>query len=317
MKRLIVTLGCCLFLLNIFLNMDKITDLLLPFIEQNTKVVPQKISNYKKNDNFLFVQNVTNFSPLSKRDIQNIFYTIVNNGWNNFSFYCPKEYTNCLADVKDISQNQELLTHINNFVHPYNGFKNMQTVIHETGEITVNITYFYNDDYIKAINKKVDSIYKEIIKDDMSPREKIKVIHDYIINHTKYDVERNDTMISNYQSYLAYGLLFEGYATCNGYTDTMALFLDKMGIPNFKVATTYQDADKEGHVWNALYIDNTWLHLDLTWDDPVSEDGKDYLLDTYFLINTSQLEEIDKKGTNPITDHTFKKNIYLELKNNS
>ena len=137
---------------------------------------------------------------------------------------------------------------------------------------------------------------------------------DYIINNTKYDVTRNENGESIYQSYLAYGLLFEGYATCNGYTDTMALFLDKMNIPNFKVAMTPDDPTKEGHVWNAVYLDNNWYHLDLTWDDPVSEDGKDYLQDTYFLIDTNQLKEIDNSGDKKITDHNFKSDIYLELK---
>ena len=144
---------------------------------------------------------------------------------------------------------------------------------------------------------------------------KIKTIHDYIINTTKYDVERNNNKTSKYKSFIAYGPLLEGYATCNGYTDAMALFLTKMGIPNFKVAMTpdTNTKDEEGHVWNAIYLNNTWLHLDLTWDDPVSLDGKDYLEHTYFLITTKELEAIDNQDVQ-ITEHNFKRNIYLELK---
>ena len=171
--------------------------------------------------------------PISKGDLKNIYYTIVNNGWKEFTFYCPSEYVECLEDVKKISNDQDLLTHLNNYVHPYNGFSNVKTVISETGDITVSINYFYSEDQIKKINQQVDKIYNEIITNDMDTYTKILTIHDYIINNTKYDIERNNNGNSMYHSYIAYGPLLEGYATCNGYTDAMALFLEKMNSPNF------------------------------------------------------------------------------------
>ena len=273
-------------------------------------------NSYVKKENFLFVQNTEDFLPSSKGDLKNIYYTIVNNGWKEFTFYCPSEYVHCLEDVKEISNDQDLLTHLNNYVHPFNGFSNVKTVISESGDITVSISYFYSDEQIKAINKKIDEIYKNIITDDMDTYTKILTIHDYIINNTKYDVERNNQGESNYHSYIAYGPLIEGYATCNGYTDAMALFLEKMNIPNFKVAMTPEEnSNTEGHVWNAVYLNNQWVHLDLTWDDPVSSDGTDYLQHKYFLITTTQLEEADNSGEVIVTEHQFKKNIYPELKN--
>ena len=273
-------------------------------------------NSYVKKENFLFIQNTEDFLPFSKGDLKNIYYTIVNNGWKEFTFYCPSEYVHCLEDVKEISNDQDLLTHLNNYVHPFNGFSNVKTVISESGDITVSISYFYSDEQIKAINKKIDEIYKNIITDDMDTYTKILTIHDYIINNTKYDVERNNQGESNYHSYIAYGPLIEGYATCNGYTDAMALFLEKMNIPNFKVAMTPEEnSNTEGHVWNAVYLNNQWVHLDLTWDDPVSSDGTDYLQHKYFLITTTQLEEADNSGEVIVTEHQFKKNIYPELKN--
>ena len=273
-------------------------------------------NSYVKKENFLFIQNTEDFLRFSKGDLKNIYYTIVNNGWKEFTFYCPSEYVHCLEDVKEISNDQDLLTHLNNYVHPFNGFSNVKTVISESGDITVSISYFYSDEQIKAINKKIDEIYKNIITNDMDTYTKILTIHDYIINNTKYDVERNNQGESNYHSYIAYGPLIEGYATCNGYTDAMALFLEKMNIPNFKVAMTPEEnSNTEGHVWNAVYLDNQWVHLDLTWDDPVSSDGTDYLQHKYFLITTTQLEEADNSGEVIVTEHQFKKNIYPELKN--
>lgn len=315
-KKTIIPLLCFLFLAFLLFNLDPITDITRNLIKKDPTILIQPANNYTKNDQFIFVQSTEDFVPLSKQDLKNIFYTIVNNGWDQFTFYCPSEYTNCLNDVKDLSQDQDLLTHLNNFVHPYNGFSNVKTVISEAGDVTVSITYFYTDEEIKKINTKVDEIYNSIITNDMDIQTKILTIHDYIINHTKYDVERNNDGTSNYHSYTAYGPLLEGYATCNGYTDAMALFLIKMGIPNFKVAMTPDNTtNTEGHVWNAVYLNNTWLHLDLTWDDPVSTDGKDYLQHKYFLITTSQLRKVDQ-GEITVTEHNFKENIYIELKEN-
>ena len=81
----------------------------------------------------------------------------------------------------------------------------------------------------------------------------------------------------------------------------MALVLDRLEVANFKVASST-------HVWNAVLIDDEWLHLDLTWDDPVSVDhSKDTLLHKFYLINTETLEEFD------INDHSFNKSVYREL----
>ena len=98
----------------------------------------------------------------------------------------------------------------------------------------------------------------------------------------------------------------------------MALFLEKLGIKNFKVATKFISEDTEGHIWNAVFLENKWLHLDLTWDDPVDtskneNERKDYLEYNYFLITTKELEKVDKEGEVVIKDHLFSPRIYPEL----
>ena len=167
---------------------------------------------------------------------------------------------------------------------------------------------------IKEIDTKTDEILKSLIKDNMNDTKKIKTIHDYIINNTKYDVERNLTGNSKYESFNAYGPLFQGYATCNGYTDLMAIFLTKMGFDNYKIATTPDEISYSatGHIWNAVKVNDEWLHLDLTWDDPVSNDGKDYLFHTYFLKTTEEVKDADD-GETVIEEHNFNSLYYLEF----
>lgn len=309
----LITIFCSILIFVITININKISSFLVNTLEENPKIIKENKSIYALNESFEFVSSTTDFTPLSKQDLKNIIYTTVDSGWNNFTFYCPNEYSKCVKDIMDITNDQEILTHLNNFVSPYNSFSNIKTTISDSGEITLNIKYLYTDDKINAINKKIDEVLKNNINDSMDDYEKIKVIHDYIINNAKYDVKRNNENISQYNSYIAYGPLIEGYATCNGYTDAMALFLNKLGYKNFKIATTPDDKNLTGHIWNAVYLNNKWLHLDVTWDDPVSEDGKDYLLHKYFLITDEELKKADE-GKVVVTEHNYLKNIYSEFK---
>lgn len=312
MKKFLIPILCILVISIVLLNSNKISYYITTSLERNPRVLLEPANNYQKDEDYLFVQRTKDFIPLSYNDLLNIYYTVTNNGYETFTFYCPSEYKNCTKDVETISNDPETLSYINNFVHPYNSFSNIQTSISESGEITININYLYNKDEIKVISKKVDEIIDEVIKDDMSDYDKIKTIHDYIINNTKYDVERNNDENSKYISYKANGPLIEGYATCSGYTDAMALFLEEFGIKNYKIATELMQEDISGHVWNAVYLDGKWLHLDLTWDDPVSDDGKDYLQHKYFLITTDELKKVDS-GTVEVKEHLFNKRIYPEL----
>ena len=90
------------------------------------------------------------------------------------------------------------------------------------------------------------------------------------------------------------------------------LFLE-LNLKNYKIAIAPNNT-KTGHVWNAVYLDNNWLHLDLTWDDPISTDGKDYLYHKYFLVDNDGLADADQGEVN-IDSHNFKTSVYLEFKN--
>ena len=269
------------------------------FVPLGDKVTPINKNKYYRDYDFSYVKNTNNFIPNNKEDIKNIYYTVVNSGMNNFTFYCPKEYTNCINDVNDLANDQNTISDINNFVHPYNSFKTLKTEVDVTGKITLNIDKVYDEEMIIIINYKIDEIIKNNINNTDTPKEKIRKIHDYIINNTTYDKDRSDKKIINYKSDNAYGALIEGYGLCGGYTDAMMLFLEKFNIPNIKIAT-------ENHIWNYVKIDDKWYHLDLTWDDPVSEDDKEILDDAYFLISDNELKNIEQE------EHNYKEEIYAQ-----
>lgn len=270
--------------------------------EESKKHSPIEAQNaYYRDYDFNYVKNVKNAYPNNYQELLDTIYSVINNGYQEFTFYCGSEYEACLTDIDGLGKDQETLSTINNYVHPFNSFENLKILYNDEGKVKLEFKKYYTDEDIEKLVKEVDTLYLSLYKADDTPTNNIKRIHNYIINNTKYDSQRAELGVLDYKSNIAYGALIEGYAVCGGYSDAMELFLEKMNIKNFKVAST-------DHVWNALYLDNLWLNLDLTWDDPVVSDGSDYLDDSYFLINTDTLLQLDT------TQHTFNIENYTELK---
>lgn len=301
MKRLFYLVILLVLAGAIYLNRDKIYSLANTYLSSFRTVSLGEVNQYYRDYNFEFVQNTDNFYPQNEQDILNIYYTVINAGKNSFTFYCPDEYEECLTEIQNLANDQDKLSDINNYVHPFNGFSHIETEYDSLGRVTINITKTYSEEDIDKINSEVDRLLVELTSDSYSSYDNIKNVHDYIINHTSYDTVKNTTGESDYHSNTAYGPLFEGHGICGGYTDLMQLFLEKLGIESFRVSS-----DK--HVWNAVYYNNRWVHLDLTWDDPVANDGNNYLEYHYFLIDTHKLLSIET------TEHTFNQSRYPELK---
>lgn len=271
----------------------------------NNKYLTQKTNEYYLEDNFNYVDNYMGIGISNKIELINFIYYALNSGISSTERYIDRSYSNYQNDIDMLTINngegfKETISLLNNFVHPYNSSNNIKLTYGGDYTIGISINKAYSNDDIAAINEIVDKVIKEKLNNNMPTREKIKIIHDYIIDNAEYDKlkyeNKNDT---TYKSNTAYGVLVQGYGTCNGYADAMAIFLDKLNIINYKISNSE-------HIWNLVYLDGKWHHLDLTWDDPISDVNINR--DTYFLITTSELEELND-GT-----HKFDKSIYTEAK---
>lgn len=275
---------------------NEVKNVIYDILNKNEYIIA-KTNAYYLDGNFEYVQNWTD-DVSNKKELINYIYYIINTGSEYADGECTKEYTNCINDLTDIANDEKTLSIINNFVHPYNSFKTISFTYNNNGKFSLIIEHIYTEDEINSINYIVKNTLDEIIKDNMSTEEKIKKIHDYIIDSTKYDTLKTNNIYDNtFKSNTAYGVLIQGYGICSGYSDTMSIFLNEIGIENYKISN-------DTHIWNLIYINGKWVHLDATWDDPISD--KNLNRDTYFLINTEELEKLND-GT-----HTFNKNIYLE-----
>ena len=298
MKKFIVLI----ILLGLFIGSYIYQDDIYEFYEENfvrEDVSLTESNDYTRDYSFSYVALTNNFSPETEDEVRNLYYTVLNSGVESFTFYCKKD-TSCLDNVKALADDQKTLSTINNFVHPFNSFKRITTNYDDARKVTINIEHNYNDNVKILVLNKVREIESMIWNDSMSLEDKIKASHDYIINHSKYDKDRSDNGIINYQSDIAYGPLLQGYSLCGGYTDAMELFLEDLKVKSYKISN-----DK--HVWNGANLNNNWYHLDLTWDDPITSNNQDILEYTYFLVNNKQLTSTNND------QHQFDTNIYKEF----
>ncbi len=282
----------------IYMNRSKVVDYWNFFFNKKREVIILENNGYKRNYNYIAFTNNEDFVPENKQDIINIYYNILNNGWTNFTFYCPEEYEKCLSDINEVSNDETLLSNINDYVNPYNSFKTMDTTSSSLGEITINVIKNYTKEDAEKINLKLEEVINNLNLASKTDKEKITLIHNYIIKNTKYDSALADENESSYSSYKAYGPLIEGYGVCSGYSDSLALFLDVFKIPNIKVSS-------ENHVWNLVNIDNKWLHVDLTWDD---NDKSVIPKKNFLLITTKRLKELDTE------EHSYDTSFFVEAK---
>ena len=250
-------------------------------------------NEYYLDYDYSYVQNIDKSEVENYQEVLNMFYSILNSGDNSYSFYCG--YDKCLDDVKQIISDNYIVSNINNFVHPFNSFNSINVDITNGGKVTVKNTKAYSDKEIEYIREYINTFINENIKEEMTYYDKIKAFHDHIVNNTKYDKDNTE------ETYTAYNLLKTGIAICGGYSDIMSIYLNTIGIQNYKITS-------ENHIWNLVNLEGKWLHLDMTWDDPVANDGNQYLIHNFFLISTGELHNLDK------VEHNFDNNIYIEAK---
>ena len=257
-------------------------------------------NKYRKKENYDYVKINENTTLKNKDDVKNMIYTYLDAGWDEYTVKCDADYLDCTNDIKEIVQNNTYLTDLSNFVHPFNTFDKINTTFAASGKVKLKKEPRYSDSQIDTLNKKIDEIYKENYDSSKNVSENIKIFHDYIVNHTKYD-QSNTTGLSNVISSSAYGVLIDGIGICSGYSDAMQLFLEKMNVKNYRISSST-------HEWNLVYVEGDWRHLDLTWDDPIMSDGSDALKEDYFLIDTNTLLSKDDG------EHNFDSSIYIEAK---
>ncbi len=142
-------------------------------------------------------------------------------------------------------------------------------------------------------------------------------VHDAIINSCVY----SDEDITSESS--VEGVFVKKKAKCSGYARAFKLLLEKAGIESVLIHGTATDYDGKTvqHMWNAVKLDGSWYFTDITWDDPVSEDGTQFCRHTFFNMNSAMLNRTHSEYsfTYPCTESSLyyyaQKNAYYNVYN--
>jgi hypothetical protein len=142
--------------------------------------------------------------------------------------------------------------------------------------------------------KTAEDIVSALIRSNMSNRTKALVLNHHL-ESVRYDYDAAGiAKLLNIPSnaHIAYGALIEQKAVCSGIAMAYKMLLDMAGVPNFLIIGTTAGG---AHMWNLVYIDNQWLHVDVTWNGVVHK---------YFALTEPEIRKT----------HAFNFNLEEELK---
>ncbi len=149
-------------------------------------------------------------------------------------------------------------------------------------------------DELPARRRQAEAVCDELLAraEGMTDYERALFFHDSIVESTGFDTEtaaQTDPLTGRASSRSAYGCLVNHLAVCSGYAKAFQWLAQRSGMDCMRVNGTAKD-DDEGHEWNCIRLGGDYYYIDITWDDPVPEDGGEQTLThEYFCITTDEL----------------------------
>ena len=133
-----------------------------------------------------------------------------------------------------------------------------------------------------------------------------RYIHDAICRITTY--EQTEDLNVPHDS--AVGALYYGRAECDGYADAFYLIGKLAGLNiSYQTGDSYDEETGElaGHMWNRIFLNGGWHHVDVTWDDLGFEDDSSICTYRYFNL-----------GYDMMMNHSWKEHlVYNETVGNT
>ena len=120
-------------------------------------------------------------------------------------------------------------------------------------------------------------------------------IHDAIVRNVIYRDDKNSSVHS------IASVLTQKIGVCEGYAKTFKYLLDMLNIPCIIIyggAFPRGNIGNEPHAWNMVKINNSWCHMDITFDATIQ--FNDHIRYDYFALTDDQIK----------LDHSFNQNEY-------
>ncbi len=121
--------------------------------------------------------------------------------------------------------------------------------------------------------------------------------HDWLVRNCR----ASQDLQSPYSS-TAYGALVTGEASAEGYAAAYKLLLNRLGVYCLML---YGRVYTDDHVWNMVFLNGKYYHVDVMWDDPDLDYLPDLVSYAYYCISDRQIEEervIRRRSVLPAAD---------------
>ena len=145
--------------------------------------------------------------------------------------------------------------------------------------------------------------------------QRLLAVYNYLVERTEYDLSYSDE-----QSVVS--LMAEGRAVCQGYAESFALIMHRLGFPCAVIGgLSSQDwvLSDDGHAWNCVMLEGNWYNVDVTWGDPIYDADADPTAPAngYILVNDELFDrdhtDFNKLGSPVCTamDYNYYNYYYL------
>ncbi len=138
------------------------------------------------------------------------------------------------------------------------------------------------------VKAQIDAMEAQIAKgaDDV---QKAKIAHDIICEKVLYDHDYDKPIPNTPFHQSAYSVFCDDYTVCAGYTKAFTTLMNGAGIDTISVTSEY-------HAWNLISLNDSWYHVDCTWDDADGQQGYEIIY-RHFNRSTAKMRgELDQEG---------------------
>ena len=110
--------------------------------------------------------------------------------------------------------------------------------------------------------------FKNELNEELTNKEIIKIIHDYICNNASYSFKEDGTPDDSFYTHNILGIMTLNKGVCESYSETFKYLCNLLNI-NCVTAEGIGKTKKgdEEHAWNVVNINDSWYFLDVTWND--------------------------------------------------
>ncbi|WP_406615343.1 transglutaminase domain-containing protein [Mycoplasmopsis hyopharyngis] len=141
-----------------------------------------------------------------------------------------------------------------------------------------NVSYSFNFAYRTdspqeelEVDKLVLSTIPKIISKNFDQKQQVRAVHNWIVQNVDF-YEPDETEEMKFKIRSPYAFVHRKFGVvCEGYARMFQKFMTFLNIPSwYLTGDAVNPANQvEGHAWNMVKINNEYLFVDCTWDDPI------------------------------------------------